>query len=164
MVILIIGLPGSGKTFFAERLAKKLNAVHLNSDRVRKKTGEWSKYSDASKRSVYDAMLQMMQNEIASGKEVIVDATFFKKTFRDKFINTLRQSEQRFKIIEVKASEETVRQRLSQPRADSEADFEVYKILKSRFEPVTEAHLVLHSDIDSADEMIKKAMEYLAQS
>lgn len=30
-----MGLPGSGKTYLAERLAKSLRAVHLNADRVR---------------------------------------------------------------------------------------------------------------------------------
>lgn len=35
MKILIMGLPGSGKTYLAERLAKHLNAVLFNADRVR---------------------------------------------------------------------------------------------------------------------------------
>ena len=35
--ILIMGLPGSGKTTLAQELAKRLNAVHLNADEVRAK-------------------------------------------------------------------------------------------------------------------------------
>jgi nucleoside-triphosphatase THEP1 len=35
MKILIMGLPGSGKTTLARELAKKLNAVHWNADAVR---------------------------------------------------------------------------------------------------------------------------------
>lgn len=35
MKILIMGLPGSGKTYLAERLAALLGAVHFNADRVR---------------------------------------------------------------------------------------------------------------------------------
>lgn len=35
MIIQIIGLPGSGKTVLAEALVKKINAIHLNADKVR---------------------------------------------------------------------------------------------------------------------------------
>lgn len=35
MKILVMGLPGAGKTYLAERLAQRLGAVHLNADRVR---------------------------------------------------------------------------------------------------------------------------------
>ena len=35
--VLIMGLPGSGKTTLAKELSKKLRAVHFNADEVRKK-------------------------------------------------------------------------------------------------------------------------------
>lgn len=35
MKILVMGLPGAGKTYLAERLAGQLRAVHLNADRIR---------------------------------------------------------------------------------------------------------------------------------
>jgi len=35
--ILILGLPGSGKTFLASRFAKKINAYWLNADKIRGK-------------------------------------------------------------------------------------------------------------------------------
>ena len=36
MKILILGLPGSGKTTLAQMMAPRLNAVWLNADEVRK--------------------------------------------------------------------------------------------------------------------------------
>ena len=44
--ILIIGLPGSGKTTLAKELKKKLNRL-INADNIRKKYNDW----DFSKRS-----------------------------------------------------------------------------------------------------------------
>lgn len=41
MRILIMGLPGSGKTTLAKELQKKLNAVWFNADDVRKQYNDW---------------------------------------------------------------------------------------------------------------------------
>ncbi len=40
-IILIMGLPGAGKTTLAEELAPKLNAKRLNADEVRKAANDW---------------------------------------------------------------------------------------------------------------------------
>jgi len=41
MKILIMGLPGAGKTTLASRLVPILNAKWLNNDEVRKKANDW---------------------------------------------------------------------------------------------------------------------------
>ena len=41
MKILIMGLPGSGKTYLAERLQPLLNAAWYNADKVRKMANDW---------------------------------------------------------------------------------------------------------------------------
>jgi len=40
-IILIMGLPGSGKTTLADEIAPKLNAKRLNADKVRKNSNDW---------------------------------------------------------------------------------------------------------------------------
>ncbi len=41
MKVLIIGLPGSGKTTLAEKLTKLLNANWINADKIREKYNDW---------------------------------------------------------------------------------------------------------------------------
>lgn len=36
MIVIVLGLPGSGKSYFAARFAELIHADHVNSDRVRK--------------------------------------------------------------------------------------------------------------------------------
>ena len=41
MIILIMGLPGSGKTTLAKKLKPMFNAVWLNADEIRKEVNDW---------------------------------------------------------------------------------------------------------------------------
>jgi adenylylsulfate kinase len=49
-IILIMGLPGAGKTTLAEQLAPMLNAKRLNADEVRKAADDWDFSEEGRKR------------------------------------------------------------------------------------------------------------------
>jgi adenylylsulfate kinase len=49
-IILIMGLPGSGKTTLAQELAPMLNAKRLNADEVRKEANDWDFSEEGRKR------------------------------------------------------------------------------------------------------------------
>ncbi|MDB3888640.1 adenylyl-sulfate kinase [Candidatus Pelagibacter sp.] len=49
-IILIMGLPGSGKTTLANELAPKLKAKRLNADEVRKEANDWDFSEEGRKR------------------------------------------------------------------------------------------------------------------
>ena len=49
-IILIMGLPGAGKTTLAEELAPRLNAKRLNADEVRKAANDWDFSEEGRKR------------------------------------------------------------------------------------------------------------------
>jgi predicted kinase len=61
MIIIVMGLPGSGKSYFAQRLAITINADYISSDRVRKTMMSSRTYSTKEKLLVYDEMLSQMQ-------------------------------------------------------------------------------------------------------
>ena len=83
MVILVLGLPGSGKSYFAERLAQKIRAEYFNSDQIRKEMFADRTYSDLEKARVYEALLKKMQEAIDKEKDVVLDATFYKNKIRE---------------------------------------------------------------------------------
>ena len=64
-------------------------------------------------------------------------------------------------FIEIKASEKLIKERVSIKRNDSDADYEVYKIIKDQFEEMKDEHLVLHSDEMELTNMVSKALQYL---
>ena len=49
-IILIMGLPGSGKTTLAEELAPLISAKRLNADEVRKEANDWDFSEEGRKR------------------------------------------------------------------------------------------------------------------
>ena len=159
MVIIIFGLPGSGKSYFASRFAKVINAAYINSDKVRKETFEKSVYSDLQKKAVYDKMLEQMKLSVKQNKNVVLDATFHKENTRKTFVEEMKDKGG-ISFIEIQADENTIRERLKRPRPYSDADFEVYKIISQQNEPLNEPQLILKST-DNINEMIQTAADYL---
>lgn len=160
MIIIVFGLPGSGKSFFASRLAEKIGAKYVNSDRVRKELFTVRNYSEKEKGMVYDKMLQEMKEAAEENKHLILDATFHKKETRKLFTDQWK-GEGEIKFIEVQADEEIIRERLQKEREFSDADFEVYKLIRGQNEPLAESHLILQSTNENIHEMIEKAVQYL---
>lgn len=160
MIIIVFGLPGSGKSYFASRLASMLDACYITSDRLRKEILNKRTYSEEEKLSIYDVMLSRLMEATKQNKKVVLDATFYKNEIRKNFINTIDKSEQVI-FIEVIAGESLIRERLLKTREDSDADFEVYKKIKAEWEPMDEAHLVLESTNDNINKMLYKAIDYL---
>lgn len=157
MIIIVFGLPGSGKTYFASRLAERLNGVHISSDVVRKEISEQSDYTPESKMRVYEKMLEKVEEKKDDNTIFIFDATFHLEKIRNNFIKSIAKLNKEIYFIEVKADEEIIKERVAQKRKYSDADFEVYLKLKKEFEPLEEKHFVLDSSKMSIEEMLDKA-------
>jgi predicted kinase len=160
MIVVVMGLPGSGKSFFASRLATAIHADYINSDRLRKKMIKRRTYSIKENEFVYDEMLKEMRNGIKQDKSFVLDATFYKSETRNKFKEETRDAG-RTVFIEIIADEALIKKRLQSPREDSEADFTVYKFIQQQWEPIEEQHLILQSTNDNIEDMLKKAVKYL---
>jgi len=161
MLILIAGLPGSGKSYFGKKLADSLGAFYLNSDQVRIKMRAGGRYSDDDKLRVYRQMLDEASKALAKGANIVVDATFYRQSLRAPFATLARARQIPLYIIEVRSDESTIRRRLSASRETSEADFKVYERIRDEFEEITTPHLVLNSTDHNSDEMSRNALDYI---
>lgn len=158
MVVIVLGLPGSGKSYFSERLADTIQATYINSDRLRKELFPKRTYSDNEKEIVYQAMLKRMAEAFKNGRNLVLDATFHKKSTRGLFT---MNSKEKIHFIEVWADEPIIKERLEKSRPYSEADFQVHRLIRQQWEPIEENHLRLQSTNDNIDAMLKKAAKYL---
>lgn len=73
MKVLIMGLPGSGKTTLARALAKKLNAVHWNADAVRANLNSHLGFSEQDRIEQARRMGWLCDQVDAAGKIAIAD-------------------------------------------------------------------------------------------
>ena len=160
-LIVVAGLPGSGKTFFARQLAQRINAVHIGSDDTRTKMGARGKYSMNDRLRVYKEMALLAEKCLDRGRSVIADATFHHHVMRSVFVKLALEYSISIRFIVVWASDVVIQQRLAAPRPDSEADIQVYNLIKSKFEPFTIPHLSLQSTEGNAEEMIDEAVRYI---
>ena len=160
MIVIVFGLPGSGKSYFAYRLADRLTADYMSSDRLRKDLFTDTTYSEKEKRLVYSKMLMEIKEHIRQDRNLVFDATFYKNDIRQQFINAAGQ-ENKIIFIEIQAAETAIRRRLAKNRADSDADFDVYQKIKAEWEPLQEEHLVLESTDSNIRYMLNKAAAYL---
>ena len=72
MKILIMGLPGSGKTTIAKLISEKLNAVWINADEVRKKANDWDFSEEGRKRQAL-RMWTFAEEALDAGNIVVAD-------------------------------------------------------------------------------------------
>ena len=72
MKILIFGLPGSGKTYLAERLQPLLEAAWYNADKVRGMAGDWD-FSDSGRTRQSLRMKTFADFESSHNRFVICD-------------------------------------------------------------------------------------------
>lgn len=147
MLIVLIGLSGSGKSYVAKKLAEKLGYAVLRSDEIRKKLAGLQPhisakapfgrgiYSEEMTKRVYKTLLEEAKKIISQGGKVILDATFLKKWQRELVFIYFPSAT----FIWVWAPEAVVIERLKNRKGDiSDADLSVYRKQKEIFEPPTE--------------------------
>ena len=70
--ILIMGLPGAGKTYLANILHKIIDAVWINADKVRSEANDWDFSPEGRKRQA-NRMKNLANSALSNNKHVIAD-------------------------------------------------------------------------------------------
>ena len=79
-----MGLPGSGKTYLAQRLVPLLKANWLNNDKVREEADDWD-FSLAGRERQASRMKNLAQEQLNKGSNVIADFVCPKPSNREEF-------------------------------------------------------------------------------
>jgi uncharacterized protein len=163
-LVLICGLSGSGKSTLARELGQRLGMAVINSDVLRKviagKRGRdvaplsQGIYSPTMTAKTYTRMARQAERQILMGQGAILDATFVRKSQREKMAQLAAKHKIPIFVIRCFATDELTQRRLAARAAEgrdvSDGRWEIYLNQKTAHEPLDEIPSAQRLDLDTA--------------
>lgn len=149
-LIILYGLPGSGKSYFAQSVAERCNAVVLNSEQNRRAmVGGTLLYDGPENRRLFKTLNRRVEELLDLGQFVVFDST----GLRDWIRNPLERIAEDRNLIPVRVHldppEEVILHRLANrqlppdPANGAKTWRDVYEWMLPGWQPITEPHLHL---------------------
>jgi predicted kinase len=152
-LVLLVGLPGSGKSTFARRLALLIDAVILESDVLRRLLFESPQHGDSESKRLFRAIQAVTFRLLLDHRSVIIDATNLRETHRKPFRDIAATAGAWLQVVHLTAPEDVIFERLAGRRdapdpLDASRAYEgVYALLEQQAEAPRGPHL----RIDTSD-------------
>ncbi|MBN1430358.1 MAG: ATP-binding protein [Anaerolineae bacterium] len=157
VLLILTGLPGSGKTHLASLLRAKVPFSLICSDSLRAVLVDRPDYSPSENSLVYRLADKLLWRLLRERRNVIYDAVNLSEGRRQTLRTLALDAGARPMTILVTASEHVIRERLARRRerttrqwGDSQADWDVYCKLASLSERIAHQHIVVDTTQDIA--------------
>jgi predicted kinase len=172
VVVIMAGLPGTGKSTVARALARRLPAAVLDKDTIRAAlfTPERVEYSRAQDDFCQEIMLQTAAYLLGrnSSSYILLDGrTFSRRYQRERVLQFCAQLHTRWAILECVCSEAIALARLEKAVAEQTHPAmnrtpDLYHQIRKSWEPIDYPKLVIHTE-GGLDSGVEQATRYLAQ-
>lgn len=143
-LIVVCGLPGTGKTTVANEIASRLDGTVIRTDVVRKELYPDPEYTAAETRATYDELFSRAGATLERDGTAVLDGTFRRAELRERARAVAEERRAAFDLVRVECDEDVVRDRIAEREGDaSDADYSVYELLEAEFEPPTLRHVTV---------------------
>lgn len=160
-LVVLMGLPGSGKSHFGRLLAARLGARVIASDALRRRLFVAPSYARAESQTVFALAHVMARALLADNHTVIFDATNLKERDRRPLYAVARDTGAALVLVRVTAPEQVILARLAgrfarESSADaSEADRRVYELMRESYEAPSRPYLTVDAGADLGAEVAR---------
>jgi predicted kinase len=170
MIVLMAGLPGTGKTTLAGELVRHSCGLVLSKDEIRHALfgPEEVEYSSRQDDFCLQVMLEtageLLQRE--SSRTIFLDGRTFSRRYQiDNVVSAAASLHQDWRIIECLCSDDAARQRLERQSAlgahpAGNRNFQLYLDVRSRFEAIVLPKVVIDME-RPLPECVERALEWL---
>lgn len=137
VLFVTVAKPGHGKSFVSRYVRDLCGANHIRSDVVRKEEvaeGDPT-YSSEESGKTYDLLFKKAKRSLEEGNHVILDATFNKKSGRERAERISKETGSKVLFIEVKCDSDVAKERIRNRDGVSDADVDLYEDF--RIEPLS---------------------------
>lgn len=167
ILILLCGLPGTGKSHLAHLLAERLPLVVVASDQVRRFLFAEPRYTAEEHHVVHSTCQGVVADLLKGGHSAVLDATNLRRRHRERYYALAEHHGAHLLVLQTEAAPDVVRQRLqgrqegTLPAHHSGAGWEIYQAYSETMEPVRRPHRVVDTsaEIDGLVEELASQLE-----
>ncbi len=151
-LIVVSGLPGTGKTYFCTQLAERLPFVILESDALRKTLFPLPSYSPNESSHLFRAIHRLIETLLKKGISLILDATNLSEQNREYLYSIAEHLDAKLILVRVEAPSQVVyerlKTRLENPKGKSDAEWTVYQRMKPSVQKIRRNHYAVDTSRD----------------
>jgi len=153
-MVIVSGLPGTGKSHFCSKLAERQPFVVLESDALRKTLFSSPSYSPQESSRLFQALHLLIKELLKKGTPTILDATNLSESRREYPYSIAEHLDAKLILVRVEAPSGVVYERLKvrqegvNPVGKSGADWKVYEKMKSTVQKIKRRHYAVDTSRD----------------
>ena len=165
VLVVVSGLPGTGKSHFSRRLVSQEPLLVMESDVLRKVLFPDPKYTASESKRLFRACYSLIDDLLGHEVPILLDATNLVESHRERLYSIVARRGGRLILVYLKAPPDVVYERLKcrsngvDPEDNSGADWQVYKRMRSAVQPIKRDHFVFDTSSDISPAITRVVQE-----